>query len=195
MGKYGNVIITSRNPFLHTIDLGDLKNIKVEPLNRQESLSLFYSVAEKDENTQHGGLFDKVFAQWGGVPMAINLMGGFIKNNFLSLDDFSKLYRESFPMIHDHTNAYDSYRHSLATAFSVEKLDEKARSILQLLSYFDPDAIPGDIIYSSFQGHSVIDKVSTKIESVQPLQPLLATTSDSPLDMSKHWIFFEINHW
>lgn len=45
----------------------------------------------------------------------------------------------------------------------------KARSILQSLSYFDPDSIPGDIIYSSFQGCSIFDIVSTAIESVQPM--------------------------
>lgn len=169
VGQYGNVILTSRDPYLDTVDLGDLEKIKIQPLNQQESLSLFYKVAEKNENTQHGRLFDKVFAEWGGVPMAINLMGVLVRNNFHSLDDFSTLYQKSFHIIHAHTNAYDSYPHSLANAFSVENLDMKARSILQSLSYFDPDSIPGDIIYSSFQGCSVFDIVSTTIESVQPM--------------------------
>lgn len=47
VGQYGNVIITSRDPYLHTVDLGDLEKIKIQPLNQQESLSLFYKVAEK----------------------------------------------------------------------------------------------------------------------------------------------------
>lgn len=185
LGKHGNVILTSRDPCLYTVDLGDLQNIQVKPLNQQESLSLLYSVAERDENAQHGHLFDKIFVQWGGVPIAINQMGVFIKNNFLSLDDFAALYQESFRMIHDHTNVYDSYPHSVATAFSVEKLDKKARSILHLLSYFDPDSIPGGIVYSSFQGHSVVDVISTRFEYVTT-SPLSTTNPNSFVAMSKH---------
>lgn len=172
VGNYGNVILTSRDPYLHTVDFGDLENIKTKPLNQQESLSLFYKVAEKNENTQHGRFFDEVFPEWGGIPMAITHMGLFIKNNFLTLDAFSKLYQESSPMIHVHTNAYDSYPHSIATAFSVEKLDAKERSILQLLSYFDPDSIPSDLIYSGFHGGSGSATVSTRIEYVEALDTL-----------------------
>lgn len=90
---------------------------------------------------------------FGGLPLALTQIGGFIKHRKLSLKDFLPLYERYSAKIDARKAPGSDYEHTLSTVWDIsfEKLTETAARLLNLLSFFDPDGISEDILLQGSQ--------------------------------------------
>lgn len=79
----------------------------------------------------------------GGLPVALNQIGGFISQRKLSLQDFLPLYERNSAKIDSRKTGFSDYDHTLSTVWemSLSKLPINSGKLLNLLAFFEPDAI------------------------------------------------------
>jgi hypothetical protein len=79
----------------------------------------------------------------GGLPLAINQIGGFISQRKFPLQDFLPLYERNSAKIDARKTGLSDYEHTLSTVWeiSLSKLTGDPCTLLNLLVFFEPDAI------------------------------------------------------
>ena len=79
----------------------------------------------------------------GGLPLALNQIGGFISQRKVPLRDFLPLYERNAAKIDSRKSSISDYEHTLSTvwAMSLTSLSGPARHLQTLLAFFDPDSI------------------------------------------------------
>lgn len=84
----------------------------------------------------------------GGLPLALNQIGGFIQQRRLPLQDFLPLYERNSAKIDARKTGISGYEHTLSTVWgmSFSRLSEDAQSLLGILSYMQPDAIDEEVL-------------------------------------------------
>jgi len=102
-------------------------------------------------DTQHATAISRAF---GGLPLALTQIGGFVTQRKLSLQDFLPLYDKYSSKIDSRKIAGSDYEHTLSTVWDVsfKKLTEDSTRLLNVLSYFDPDCIPEEILSQGSDG-------------------------------------------
>lgn len=92
----------------------------------------------------------------GGLPLALNQIGGFILQRKCPLQDFLPLYERNSARIDSRKTGFSDYDHTLSTVWemSFSKLSEDPRELLNLLVFFQPDAIH-ELVLS--EGSRVLD--------------------------------------
>jgi hypothetical protein len=90
----------------------------------------------------------------GGLPLALAQIAGFVALRRLSLGEFLPLYERYSAKIDARKVPGSDYEHTLRTVWNVsfEKLTETSASLLNLLSFFDPDSISEDVLLHGSQG-------------------------------------------
>ncbi|KAH8590216.1 P-loop containing nucleoside triphosphate hydrolase protein, partial [Bisporella sp. PMI_857] len=141
----GNVILTSRDPFT-SFESQITHSIRLEPLSKEQSFELFCKITRHDINTKCPPQLDHFLDDWGGLPIALAQIGGFVRENGLTWQDFIGLYAENAPLLHAHRLETWQYEHSIATAFSIDRLDITAKGILWALTFLDPEKIPNELL-------------------------------------------------
>lgn len=84
----------------------------------------------------------------GGLPLALNQIGGFITQRKLPLQDFLALYERNSAKIDSRKTGFSEYEHTLSTVWemSFNKLSGDSCTLLNLLAFLEPDAIDEAIL-------------------------------------------------
>ncbi|RAL14029.1 NB-ARC and TPR domain protein [Aspergillus homomorphus CBS 101889] len=145
----GSVLITSRDPLAISMFTRRPSGLSLGPLSQEDSLALFNHLTatfNEPEDITARQISDAL----GGIPLAISQMAGIIRRQDLTLSEFLELYTDH----EEHASLYETkfdtnmvtYRHSLATVWTFEKLKPQARQLLELLAFLDPDIIREDLL-------------------------------------------------
>jgi hypothetical protein len=162
-GGSGHIIVTSRSPY--AADASRSMSIQVSPLNATESRELFYRIVGSHREVDHNQEMDDLLAEWQGVPLALNHIGRYINRLHLDLPRFVTMYANNYKRIH-YMRHTDEYPHSIATAFTIQHLDQSSKALLQAFCFFDPNSIPEDLIPSSIDKGNAFNTIIDHIESV-----------------------------
>lgn len=102
-------------------------------------------------DTDHALTISRTF---GGLPLALTQIGGFIVQRRTPLKDFLTLYNKYSSKIDARKAPGSDYEHTLSTVWDVsfDKLPDESTSLLNLLSYFDPDSISEEILLQGSDG-------------------------------------------
>ncbi|PYI30284.1 tetratricopeptide repeat domain-containing protein [Aspergillus indologenus CBS 114.80] len=145
----GSVLITSRDPLAMSMFTRRPSGLGLGPLSQKDSLALFNhltTIFNEPEDTTARQISDAL----GGIPLAISQMAGIIRRQDLTLSEFLELYTDQ----EEHASLYETkfdtnmitYRHSLATVWTFEKLKPQARQLLEVIAFLDPDLIREDLL-------------------------------------------------
>jgi hypothetical protein len=151
----GSVLLTTRDFSVATTLVA--KHIPVDVLGEEDGSKMLLKALGHDhispEDEQHASAISKNF---GGLPLALTQIGGFIKQRKMSLKEFLPLYERHSAKIDARKIPGSDYEHTLNTVWdvSLKKLTENSTRLLNLLSFFDPDGISEDIL---LQGSQDID--------------------------------------
>lgn len=90
----------------------------------------------------------------GGFPLAMVQISGFMNDRGYSYEELLPLYQKSAKKIFTRTGAPIQYEHTLGTVWEVsfERLSTKAKTLLNILTFFDPDLIPETILSNKRAG-------------------------------------------
>lgn len=151
----GSVLLTTRDFAVATSVAA--KHVPVGALEDEDGSKMLLKALEMDrtqlDNEQHALAISKTF---GGLPLAITQVGGFIRQRKMSLKEFLPLYERHSAKIDARKVPGSDYEHTLSTVWDVsfERLTANSTRLLNLLSFFDPDGISEDIF---LQGSQNID--------------------------------------
>lgn len=91
---------------------------------------------------------------FGGLPLALTQVGGFIAQRKMALHEFLPLYEKYSSKIDCRKTPGSDYEYTLGTVWDVSfgKLPEESTRLLSVLSFLDPDGIPEDILSEGSKG-------------------------------------------
>ncbi|OIW23392.1 TPR-like protein [Coniochaeta ligniaria NRRL 30616] len=152
----GSVLITTQNISVATSKLAT-QRVQVEPVTDEDGRKMLLKAVELDddevtpEHAEHALAISRAF---GGLPLALTQIGGFINERSLALEDFLSLYEKQSTKI-DARKAPDSdYEYTLSTVWnmSCERLSGSSTYLFNLLTFFEPDSISEDILTQGSRG-------------------------------------------
>lgn len=81
--------------------------------------------------------------QLGGLPLALNQISNYIRQQKMGLKDFLILYRNNQEKLHKRRPAAFDYQHTIGTVWelALEKITGNAAVLQRLLAFLDPEAI------------------------------------------------------
>ncbi|KAF7879508.1 hypothetical protein EAF04_000704 [Stromatinia cepivora] len=138
----GSILITTRDPgaALHPASHG----LHIPSLDPEQSMVAFAKILGQNfKDEKDLAMASEITQALGGLPLALNQMGSYIKQRRLSLEDFLKQYKKHQKRIHGQKVAAFDYTGTIATiwSLSLERLPENSTTLLRLISFFDPDEI------------------------------------------------------
>ncbi|KAK8062353.1 hypothetical protein PG997_014450 [Apiospora hydei] len=151
-GGGGHIIMTSRSPYIAKYRQSEM--LELSPLSLAKSKELFFSIVGEDKEQESAQDMNLAFREWGGSPLALCHIGSYIDRFHMDIPCFLALYRQQPKDVYQKRHSSAEYPHSIATAFSIDKLEDGPKSLLRVLCYFDPDKIPIELLLSSSK-HSV----------------------------------------
>lgn len=95
--------------------------------------------------------------------MALYHIGSYISRLHIDLRRFLNLYKRSAANLYQSKSFAEEYPHSIATAFSIGQLEGDMKSLLEILCYFDPDAIPTRLLLSNFDSERPIFEIESEV--------------------------------
>lgn len=151
----GSILITSRDPLAKSIFSMRTSGIDLESLSNGDGAALLLRLTD---NENGDGARDReqepakrIAQELGGIPLAISQMAGIIRQQDLTLREFLDLYNDPNTHASMHGIKFDSitqsYPHTIATAWAIEKLRPEQRSLLESITFFDPDGIKEDLLF------------------------------------------------
>lgn len=144
---HGSILVTSRDPLakksFYTVNQG----IDVEPFKGEETVEIIKALTHNSATANEEDLV-ALAERLAGLPLAIIQMAGLIRRLRLSHSDALKLYdqarQEFFNMKTEKQQS--GYEHCLATVWAFDSLSKEAFTLLECLSFLDPDQIPERIL-------------------------------------------------
>ena len=103
--------------------------------------------------------------------------------------DFIEIYTKNAPLLHAHKVETWPDEHSIAAAFSVDRLDDQSKRVLWALTFFDPDHIPSELLMLAFDGGASFITMKNKFEYTSK-SSYLKVTRLMKLDTSPLWVSF-----
>ncbi|EHA52743.1 hypothetical protein MGG_16848 [Pyricularia oryzae 70-15] len=126
------------------------QKIQVNALGDDEGTKLLLRAIDLEDGSpldaEHALDISRTF---GGLPLALAQVAGFITQRRLALKDFLPLYERYSYRVDSRRNPGSDYEHTLSTVWdmSFQKLTEtNSACLLNLLSFFEPDGIAEDIL-------------------------------------------------
>lgn len=159
------MILTSRDPFT-SFESQISHSLRVEPLCKGQSYELFCKTTRYGTGTNCPPQLNRFLDQWGGMPIALAQIGGYIRENQLPLKDFIEIYEQCASQLHAQKPDTWQYKHSIATAFSIDQLDAQSKEVLCTLTFFDPERIPHELLVRSFDNGKIFANLRIKFEFV-----------------------------
>jgi len=138
-GGTGHVIVTSRDPDWD----GIAKSLMLQVMPPAESLAfLLNRTGEKDETSAA-----ELAAELGGLPLALEQAGAYVKAVGRTLADYLTLFRKHRKELLGKGSPL-GYPATVATTWDIafQSLDEAAADLMNLLAHLAPDQIPREMI-------------------------------------------------
>jgi hypothetical protein len=137
--------------------------VPVLPLVRGAAIMVLTRLSLDDDATAAEALANEL----AGLPLALIQAASFVRTNAIDLARYLRWYRERSADLHREGRPAD-YPHTVATTWrlAIERLTTNARTLLNLLAYYAPDAIPVQLLLASPDVGG--------IELAEVIQPLLA---------------------
>ncbi|OAT03233.1 uncharacterized protein BDCG_17994 [Blastomyces dermatitidis ER-3] len=112
----GSVLITSRDPFAKTHFRSDGSGIDLDPLSTVEAATLLRKLAKGSteiEDEDELAASTEVATQFGGLPLAMTQMAGFIRKRHLSIREYVNLFASDAQYVETRnvSNAEQEYRY------------------------------------------------------------------------------------
>lgn len=148
----GSVLITSRNSSLAFDPAAGGTNLS--PFNEEDGSQAFLRLMDLDPHTstnkKDAAKISKVF---GGLPLALNQIAGFIKQRRIRLSDFLSLYEKNADKIDSSKTGVSDYEHTLSTVWrlSLDNLSGNSRCLQEILAFLDPDRIDERLLIEGSQ--------------------------------------------
>lgn len=131
------------------------KHVLVEPPNDDDgSVMLLTALGIEEPTTHDKETATTISKTFGGLPLALTQVGGFLKQRRMSLQEFLPLYERHWAKIDARKVSGSDYEHTLSTVWTVsfDKLSTDAVHLLNLLSFANPDGISEEILLLGSQG-------------------------------------------
>ncbi|KAI9772628.1 MAG: hypothetical protein M1840_000222 [Geoglossum simile] len=144
--KNGAILITSRYNILAFNPASGGSEIPV--MNEEEGSELLTKLlARKDYTDAEIGSAKELSQSLGGLPLALNLMGGQIHRRGKRIEQFLDQYRKYSSQLHKASNStsldiYYHYKLDTVWLASFEPLEPESRTLLSILSFLAPDEVP-----------------------------------------------------
>jgi hypothetical protein len=152
----GSVLLTTRDASaVHSPASG---GYHVQPFDVADgSEALLNMVGADNASTVNREKAVEITQALGGLPLALNQIGGFIVQRKLPLRDFLPLYERNASKIDARKTGISDYEHTLSTVWemSMKQLDGDAHTLFNMLPYFQPDSIDEAILS---QGSRTLDE-------------------------------------
>jgi hypothetical protein len=136
------VLVTSRDPTapLYPASAG----CQVPAFDTENGTAALLDILGLDsESTTHQAQAKLITSKLGGLPLALNQIGGFLAQRQMPLEDFLAFYdRNSLSVDAKGSESMDS-SHTLATVWetSLSQLSPNAKVLHMILSFLDPNGI------------------------------------------------------
>ncbi|KAI0892564.1 hypothetical protein F4806DRAFT_505517 [Annulohypoxylon nitens] len=148
-GCRGSIIMTMRNPSLARATA--MLSIEIEPFNTTEGSAFLFSLLSKvpgPHRSDHDS--EAISDRLGGLPLALNQMAALMSSRAMSLAEFRKMYEKQNQkynsIIKPGSTFYYKYTINNTWELSLSKLSGNSKALLQVLSFFDPDGIPVEVL-------------------------------------------------
>ena len=138
----GSILLTTRNPNV-AFDLAK-GNFQVEPLDDTEGSQLLLKLSGvKDASDSNQDSAQAISHTLGGLPLALDQIGGFIQQRRIALRDFLQLYNRNADKINSKKSGITDYEHTISTVWemSLNNLGIQPRTLLELFAFMNPDKI------------------------------------------------------
>ncbi|MCJ1404908.1 hypothetical protein MMC11_008134 [Xylographa trunciseda] len=147
---HGSILLTSRD-FSSSFSPAS-EGLHVKPFDDTAGASVLLTLCNQEAAIASVHSTAKDIAHiMGGLPLALNQIGGFIVQQRLALKDFLPLYERNSAKIHAKKSHLSDYDHSLSTVWEIalEQLSGDAGNLQKLLAFLDPDRIHESILTSN----------------------------------------------
>lgn len=138
----GSILLTSRDS---TAAFGLASDgCQIQPFDEvagsEALLNILGLDPESELNKQHASAISSTL---GGLPLALNQIGGFIVQRKIPLHNFLPLYHRNSTSVDGKSTMNMNYNHTLATVWemSLSKLSGDAQVLLKVLAFLNPDYI------------------------------------------------------
>lgn len=152
----GSVLVTSRDS---TAGFGtNALSCQVHTFSEDVAVTVLLKLTGKsDISAEESRCAVNIVRTLGGLPLAINQIGGFIVQQKLSFAHFFKLYEKNSAKIDARRLSHSSNEHTLSTVWecSLTKLSLHSRILQNMLAFLDPDGIHEDIL--KYEGVEILD--------------------------------------
>jgi len=146
---HGSILITSQNAELAQVTLLE---IPLKPFDKLEGKNLLFEHIHGDQTSSEQSKNAELISHaLGGLPLAIAHVAGYIRQSKVSPADFLKLLEErsNSARIFNKDTLLFQYDKTLRVVndIALQKLDEDALKLIQILSMMNPDGVPEDMLY------------------------------------------------
>ncbi|KAL4735582.1 TPR-like protein [Aspergillus similis] len=142
-GCVGSILITSRDP---TVAFSLASNgCQVTPFDTDAgSQALLHIIGIKIDSETDREDAKAITSAMGGLPLALNQIGGFIVQRKISLKSFLPLYNRNSARVDAKGTVSIGYGHTLATVWEMAlcRITGSAKILHEILSFLNPDNIP-----------------------------------------------------
>jgi hypothetical protein len=144
----GSILITSRDPMAKH----GREGIDLEPLEREDAAILLRRLTNTAESPQDSQVSLDIAARLGSLPLAITQIAAFIARWEMTLAEFLRFFDRQTSIENvakgrpPELPSRDQYKHSLFTVWTLERLSPQGLTVLELLSFLNPDSIQESLI-------------------------------------------------
>ncbi|KNG83907.1 hypothetical protein ANOM_008130 [Aspergillus nomiae NRRL 13137] len=146
-GVVGSILITTRdfNASLHPASQGIYVNVFDTRMGTEALQRLLGPSYDDPNNTP---LVSELNKTLGGLPLALNQISSYIRQQKMGLKDFLVFYQNNQDKLHKRRPAAFDYQHTIGTVWklALEKLTGNAAVLQRLLAFLDPEAIDETIL-------------------------------------------------
>ncbi|KAF5969746.1 tetratricopeptide repeat domain-containing protein [Fusarium bulbicola] len=144
----GSILVTGKYPYVKENAYRLDRGIDLEPFSSREGGDMLQRLSGRQDEAGATEASMRVSDELGGHPLAISQMSAIIREHHLTFQDFEDWYQEDAKELYDLRagGRWTNYKHTVATAWSLEHASEKALALLNVLSLLDPDRIPEEIL-------------------------------------------------
>lgn len=149
----GSVLITSRDSTA-ALTLAS-SGCQVTPFDMETGSAALLNILGLDPDSESNQAHAKeITSTLGGLPLALNQIGGFIAQRKIPLESFLSLYEQNSASVDAKSNATIDYSYTLATVWEMaqNQLSGNSKLLHMILSFLDPDCIHESILnYGALQ--------------------------------------------
>lgn len=167
-----SVLLTTRDSTVATTLAAH--HLEVNILTDEDGCQMLLTALESKDSTveerESGRALSRAF---GGLPLALTQIAGFVKQRKMALEAFLPLYEKYPDKIDSRKAPGTDYEHALSTVWdvSLQKLTTSTTQFLALMSFFDPDSIHEEVILQGSNGlGDVMSFLSDELEYVRHCQ-------------------------